>query len=81
MEKRKPAKSPCPICAKPLAPQGVALHFQTKHPQEKIPPSPPAPASAEERTESAPPSAAPASSSPPEKRSGGVLRGPGGILS
>jgi hypothetical protein len=80
MEKRKPAKSPCPICAKPLAPQGVALHYATKHPSE-APPRPPAPASAEERTESAPPSAAPASSSAPEKRSGGVLRGPGGILS
>lgn len=80
MEKRKPAKRPCPVCAQPLAPQGVALHFQRKHPAEK-PPDPPAPASAAQRTESAP---APRASAPPaEKKSApdGILDGPGGIFS
>jgi len=76
MEKRKPAKKPCPICAQPLAPQGVALHFQRKHPAEK-PPDPPAPASAPATTPSAPPSS---STKPATDTGGGLLTGSGGIL-
>jgi len=79
MEKRKPAKSPCPLCSKLLAPQGYALHFQRKHPGEKLP-DPPAPASAAQRTESTPPaSSKPAA--PPKSTGGGILGGPGGIFS